>query len=87
MFPAIELFVENNGIKIKSVAHVPPLETWDLFFKTAIADNKTVDNDVFEGYKIKGFDKIRLRKKLGVLTTEYCKNICDLLVETYKWRG
>lgn len=52
----IELYIENDGIKIKSVANVPLLETWDLLFRTAIADNKTVDNDVFEGVENEGDD-------------------------------
>lgn len=37
--------------------------------------------------QMRGFDKIRLKKKLGVLNNDYCKNVCDLLVEIYTWRG
>ena len=50
-------------------------------------------NCLFEGKdgqlmveQMRGVDKIRLKKKLGVLNLEYCKSVCDLLVETYKWR-
>jgi antitoxin MazE len=45
----IELSVEDDGIKIKSTASVPPLETWDLLFKNAMATNSNLDNDVFTG--------------------------------------
>jgi len=37
--------------------------------------------------QMRGIDKIRLKKKLGSLDLIYCKSVCDLLVETYKWRG
>ena len=45
----IELSVENDGIKIKSTASVPPLETWDLLFKNAMATDSNLDTDAFEG--------------------------------------
>ncbi len=45
----IELSIETDGIKIKAVESVPALETWDLLFKNAIADDDTIDKDVFEG--------------------------------------
>lgn len=32
-------------------------------------------------------DKVRLKKKLGILKSDYCKTVCDLIVETYKWRS
>ncbi len=36
--------------------------------------------------QMRGLDKSRLKKKLGKLDSSYCKTVCDLLVETYKWR-
>lgn len=37
--------------------------------------------------QIRGVDKSRLVKKLGVLNPEYSKTVCDVLVEMYKWRN
>lgn len=45
----IELLVENDGIKIKSNATIPLLETWDNLFKNAINANTKEENDIFEG--------------------------------------
>ena len=36
--------------------------------------------------QMRSLDKVRLIKKLGILNKEYCQLVCDLLVETYKWR-
>ena len=52
----IELSVENDGIKIKSVESVPSLETWDLLFKNAISSDFSMDKDVFEGIENEGDD-------------------------------
>ena len=35
--------------------------------------------------QIRGLDKNRLKKKLGVMEEQYCKLICDTIVEAYKW--
>lgn len=35
--------------------------------------------------QIRGVDKSRLKKKLGVLDEKYCKAVCDVIVEAYKW--
>lgn len=37
--------------------------------------------------QMRSLDKVRLAKKLGTLDAIFCKMVCDLLVETYKWRG
>lgn len=37
--------------------------------------------------QMRSLDKIRLNKKLGVLDKEYCKLVCDLLLEMYRWRN
>lgn len=36
--------------------------------------------------QMRSLDKVRIKKKLGVLDKEYCKLACDLLVEMYRWR-
>lgn len=35
--------------------------------------------------QIRSLDKARLKKKLEVLESRYCKLICDTIVEAYKW--
>lgn len=35
--------------------------------------------------QIRGVDKSRLKKKLGIMELQYCKLICDTIVEAYKW--
>lgn len=37
--------------------------------------------------QIRSLDKTRLKKKLGVMESRYCKLICDTIVEAYKWVG
>ncbi len=44
----IEIVAEEDGIKIKPSIGIPPLETWDSMFKTAIAE-EPAENDVFNG--------------------------------------
>ncbi|WP_207924535.1 type II toxin-antitoxin system PemK/MazF family toxin [Pedobacter changchengzhani] len=36
--------------------------------------------------QMRSLDKVRFIKKLGVMDKDYCKLVCDLLVETYRWR-
>jgi antitoxin MazE len=45
---AIEIIVESDGIKIKPSLGVPPLESWDLMFKKALAI-EPADKDIFDG--------------------------------------
>lgn len=52
----IEISVESDGLKIKSVESVPALETWDLLFKNAISSSNELDTDVFEGIPNEGDD-------------------------------
>lgn len=49
-------------------------------------------NCIFQGKKgqamvdqIRGVDKNRLKRKLGIMELQYCKLICDTVVEAYKW--
>ena len=35
--------------------------------------------------QIRGLDKTRLKKKLGIMENRFCKVICDTIVEAYKW--
>jgi mRNA interferase MazF len=61
---------------------------------TTIKPYPTRVNCIFKGTsgqlmveQMRGLDKTRLKKKLGILDAEYCKTTCDLIVEAYKWRG
>ncbi len=45
----IEISIESDGLKIRSVESVPALETWDLLFKNAISNGNEPDTDVFDG--------------------------------------
>jgi len=53
----IEIVIEKDGIKIKSSANIPPLDTWDLLFKQAAARGEQPDNDIFNGIKNNADDK------------------------------
>lgn len=35
--------------------------------------------------QMRGLDKVRFKKKLGVMEPEFCKLICDTLVEAFRW--
>lgn len=35
--------------------------------------------------QIRGVDKSRLKKKLGIMEEKHCKAVCDVIVEAYKW--
>ena len=59
---------------------------------SSIRSYPTRVNCVFQNKKgqamvdqIRGLDKNRLKKKLGVMEDQYCKLICDTIVEAYKW--
>lgn len=59
---------------------------------TAIRSYPTRVNCTFQGREgqamvdqIRGLDKNRLKKKLGVMEKRFCKLICDTIVEAYKW--
>jgi mRNA interferase MazF len=59
---------------------------------TTIRSYPTRVNCLFKGTtgqlmvdQIRGVDKSRLKKKLGVMEEKYCKAVCDVIVEAYKW--
>ncbi len=52
----IEISIESDGLKIRSVESVPALETWDLLFKNAISNGNEPDTDVFDGIGNEGDD-------------------------------
>lgn len=52
----IEISIESDGLKIRSVESVPALETWDLLFKNAISNGNEPDKDVFDGIGNEGDD-------------------------------
>ena len=59
---------------------------------TTIRRYPTRVNCIFQGREgqamvdqIRGLDKNRLKKKLGIMEKRFCKVICDTIVEAYKW--
>lgn len=59
---------------------------------SSIRSYPTRVNCVFQGKngqamvdQIRSLDKIRLKKKLGIMESRYCKLVCDTIVEAYKW--
>ena len=47
----VEIQVEENGLLIKSVSKIPPLEEWDHIFSAAIAKGELPERDLFGGVK------------------------------------
>ena len=45
----IEIVIETDGIKIKRLSSIPPIETWELLFQQAEKNNEKPENDFFEG--------------------------------------
>jgi len=59
---------------------------------TVIRSYPTRVNCIFRGKKgqamvdqIRSLGKIRLKKKLGTMEEQFCKLICETIVEAYKW--
>ena len=60
---------------------------------TTIRRYPTRVNCIFQGREgqamvdqIRGLDKTRLKRKLGIMENRFCKVICDTIVEAYKWQ-
>jgi mRNA interferase MazF len=60
---------------------------------TSIRSYPTRVNCIFQGREgqamvdqIRGLDKTRLKRKLGIMENRFCKVICDTIVEAYKWQ-
>lgn len=45
----IELSIEKDGIKIKSVIGFPAYEEWDALFSKAIVEEQKPERDIFDG--------------------------------------
>jgi antitoxin MazE len=43
----IEIQVEKNGLLIKSVSKIPPVEEWEPIFSAAIAKGEVPEGDLF----------------------------------------
>lgn len=61
---------------------------------TTLRNYPTRVNCVFKGTngqlmidQMRGVDKLRLKKKLGVMEDTTCKAVCDVIVEAYKWEA